>query len=123
MNESQKTLTFIGVALLALILAWEPWVREAKTPTEFAGGEKLFPDFKNTLAATNLNVVEYDEATSVLRPFSIKQVGGVWAIPSHQNYPADARDHLAQAATALFGLQTLGLVSNNSGEHSVYGVV
>ena len=51
------------------------------------------------------------------------QVNGVWSIPSHSNYPADARDHMAQAATALLDFEILGLASTNPGDQELYGVI
>ncbi len=50
-------------------------------------------------------------------------MGGVWSIPSHQNYPADAQQHLGQAATTLIGLEILGVASTKPGEHELYGVL
>jgi hypothetical protein len=44
-------------------------------------------------------------------------------LPSHQNYPADAKDHLAAAATELVDLKTLDVVSESPGDHEIYGVI
>ena len=51
------------------------------------------------------------------------QVNGVWSIPSHSDYPADAKEHMAQAATALLDLKILSVASNNAGDQELYGVV
>ena len=39
------------------------------------------------------------------------QVNDVWSIPSHSDYPADAKEHMAQAATALLDLEVLSVAS------------
>ena len=51
------------------------------------------------------------------------QVNGVWSIPSHSDYPADAAEHMAQAATALLDLEILGVASTNAGDQELYGVI
>ncbi len=123
-KENRKTITYVLVAAMALLVAWEPWTPAAlddSVPAEV--GTKLFPNFKDPLAAKNLEVVKFDEDTATLRPFQVAQVNGVWSIPSHSNYPADAREHMAQAATALLDLEILGVESNNPGDQELYGVI
>ena len=84
---------------------------------------KLFPDFTDPREAANMQIIKYDEATGSLHPFQVARVNGVWSIPSHHNYPADAKEHLAQAATALMGLEILGVAGNKPGEHELFGVL
>ncbi len=122
MNERQKTAFFIAVAIAAVVLGAEPWRGTANVGTS-EKVVKLFPKFEKAADATNLQVIEYDENAGSLRPFSIKQVDGKWVIPSHENYPADARKHMADAANSLLDLESLNMVSNNPGEHETYGVI
>ena len=58
MQENHKTLTFVLVAAMAALVAWEPWRPPVSTdaPPEEVG-TKLFPDFKDPLAAKSLEVV------------------------------------------------------------------
>ena len=44
-------------------------------------------------------------------------------IPSHDDYPADAKDQVAAAAGSLMGLKPLQMVSENLGDQQEYGVV
>ena len=44
-------------------------------------------------------------------------------IPSHENYPADEKNHLAEAATTLLGKKILDVASNDPGDHASFGVV
>lgn len=124
MKENHKTLTFVLVAAMAALVAWEPWRPPVSTdaPPEEVG-TKLFPDFKDPLAAKSLEVVTYNEEDATLRDFKVAQVNGVWAIPSHSDYPADAAEHMAQAATALLDLEILGVASTNAGDQELYGVI
>jgi Domain of unknown function (DUF4340) len=124
MNENHKTLTFVLVAAMAALVAWEPWRPSLATnaPPEEVG-TKLFPDFKDPLAAKSLEVVTFNEEDATLRDFRVAQVNGVWSIPSHSDYPADAAEHMAQAATALLDLDILSLSSNRPADQELYGVI
>ena len=123
MNENTKTVAFVVVAALVVLGVWA-------TKPSLPGGEEgdlrgqaLFPKFDDSLTATSLDIVTYDEATGDVIPFKVAQVNGVWSIPSHENYPADAKEHLAEAAASLMGLKILGVVSENTGDHELYGVI
>ncbi len=123
MNDNQRTVAYIAVAALAVFVAAEPWGRRNVLPSHVEETGKLFPDFKDPRAASSMTIVKYDDATGALHPFQVARVGGVWSIPSHQNYPADATQHLAQAATTLMDLDILGIASTRPGDHELYGVL
>ncbi|MEX0677161.1 MAG: DUF4340 domain-containing protein [Pirellulales bacterium] len=123
-TETKKTLTFLLVAGMALLVAWEPWrpaAVDTSAPAEV--GQKLFPDFTDPLAAKSLEIVTFDESTAAIRDFKVSQNAGVWSIPSHSNYPADAKQHMADAATALMDLKILNLASDRPGDRKEYGVI
>lgn len=123
-KETKKTLTYVLVAGMALLVAWEPW-RPAPAATNVPEqvGQKLFPKFENPLSATSLEVVIFNEENATVRDFKVAQTNGVWSIPSHSNYPADAKEHMAKAATALMDLKILGLASDKPGDQKTYGVI
>ncbi len=123
-QESRKTAIYVLVAGMALLVAWEPWrpaPPDHSAPPEV--GTKLFETFKDPLAAKSLEVVRFDEDTATIHPFKVAQIDGVWSIPSHSGYPADAQDHMAEAATSLIDLEILGMVSDSPGDQELYGVV
>jgi hypothetical protein len=61
---------------------------------------------ENADAVTELEVTEYRDAIASVYPFNVKRDDkGRWTIPSHGNYPADAKDKVAKAATLLVGLK------------------
>jgi hypothetical protein len=124
MQENHKTFAFVIVAAMAALVAWEPWRPSLSldaAPEE--AGAKLFPEFKDPLAAKSLEVVTFNDVDATLRDFKVAQVNGLWSIPSHSDYPADAAEHMAQAATALLGLEILGLASQQPGDQELYGVI
>jgi hypothetical protein len=121
-ENNKRTAVYLVVAALAVVLAFEPWSRRHATgPVEESG--KLFPDFSDPLAAASMRIVKYDDETGTLHPFQVSQAGGRWSIPSHQNYPADARDHLADAATALIDLEIRGVAGDSQAQHELFGVL
>jgi len=119
----QKTALFLagGVGMLFLGLAVQP---RFKSRVEQPAEERvLFPELSDASKAASLEIVKYDEELATLAPFKVVQTGGVWVLPSHQNYPADAKDHLAAAATELVDLKLLDVVSTSPADHETFGVI
>lgn len=123
MNETKKTIWFAGaaivLALFAILLA-----PGRITPTAFLDqGELFFPDFTDPNAATALEVFDFDEATGAARPFSVTFKNGRWTIPSHHDYPADAKDRLAKTAAGVIGIKRDDFRSDNIADHEQCGVI
>jgi hypothetical protein len=127
MSQISKTLIFLGVAavVVALVVVWN---RPAELKTDNSGlvGEKLIADF-DPFKAADLQITDYNQATGEPQSFEVKQVESkgrtLWSIPSKENYPADAKDQVAQAASSLMGLKVLGVVGESQEDHELYGVV
>ncbi len=128
MNENVKTLTFVVAAALVVLVAVLVRPRPPQAGEEAdVRGRPLFDDFK-PLEVTSLEIVDFDEDRATVRPFKVAQVPGKdgtrrWAIPSHDDYPADAENQLADAATSMMGLTILDKVADSPGQHATYGVV
>ncbi len=122
MSETLRTVGYVAVAgaLLGLAFAMQP--RPPAPLSEDEAGA-FFASWKDPLAPTSLEVVEYDEDTGTVHPFKVAQVEGKWSIPSHSNYPTDAERQLAEAAATVYDLQKLSMVSNDKSTHEEYGVV
>ncbi len=122
MNENVKTIAFVGLAVVVSLGVWltRPRLPELRAENELP--EELFPEFDDPLEAASLEIIEYDETTATLKPFKVAQVEGEWSIPSHENYPADAEDHLAEAATGLMGLEPLAVAGTRPADHKEFGV-
>lgn len=122
MSQTARTITYVAIAAALLGLAWAAGPRAIEPVTEDQTGP-FFPQWKDPLSPTSLEVVEYDEATGTPHPFKVMQVDGKWSIPSHSNYPTDAEKQLGEAAATVFDLHKLSLVSTNKSDHELYGVV
>jgi len=106
-----------------LLLGWLAQPRYQSREVKPEVDRVLFPQLTDVQKAASLEVVKYDEGLATLQPFKVVQSGGVWVLPSHQNYPADAKDHLAAAATELVDMKSLDLVSESAADHETYGVI
>jgi len=120
---TQRTGIFLAVGGLLLLLGWAVQPRFKPAEVKPAAERILFPELTDAQKAASLEIVQYDEELATLYPFKVVKSGGVWVLPSHQNYPADAKDHLAAAATELVDLKTLDVVSESPADHEVYGVI
>jgi len=128
MNESIKTAIFVVAAAVFALITWISWkvtaVPEFSEPARVAmEGKPLFPKFTDPWAATSLEIVKYDEQTASPVPFQVAQIEGQWSIPSHSNYPTDAKDQLAEAASSMMGLEVVDMASDDPDTHEMYGVV
>ncbi len=128
MNETIRTAIFVAVAVVIALVTWASW--KATAVPEFAEpervameGKPLFPKFTDPWAATSLEIVKYDEETASPVPFQVAQIEGEWSIPSHYNYPTDAKDQLAEAASSVIGLEVVDMASDDPDTHEMYGVV
>jgi len=110
-----------GLGMLLLGAFVQPRFKSSKVQPEEQ--RVLFPELSDAAKAASLEIVSYDDELSTLHPFKVMQSGGVWVLPAHQNYPADAKEQLAAAATALVDLKMLDLVSKSPGDHETYGVI
>ena len=113
----------IGLLLLGLWLQVQPKLRYREVADETAAAKVLFPELSDAAKAASLEIVSFDEDTATLIPFKVVKSGGVWVLPAQQNYPADARDQLAAAATELIDRPILDVVSSSPGDHELYGVI
>ena len=111
MNENAKTLTFVAVAAAVVLVAVVTRPSLPVADPEDVRNQPLYPDFKDPLAVTSLEIVEFDEQRGEVHPFQVAQVDVKgktrWSIPSHDDYPADAKDQVAAAAAGLMGLKIL----------------
>jgi len=123
--DLRKTLAFVAVAL---VLTGAAVVR---LPDRRGGalddfkdqGQFFFPEFKDPFACTDLEVVEYDNATATARQFKVMFKDGKWVIPSHHNYPADAKDRLAKTAGGVMDLKKDTIRSDRAEDHESLGVL
>ncbi len=123
MSELKKTMSFGGIALLVGVLALVTAPRRATPDAFFDIGEPFFPEFTDPSAATTLEVIEFDEATAAATPFKVTNQNGLWMIPSHHGYPADAEDRLAQTAAGVIDIIKDDFRTDNVADHEALGVI
>ncbi|MBA3316404.1 MAG: DUF4340 domain-containing protein [Planctomycetota bacterium] len=124
MTEWTKTLLFAAAAAVTIGLAvMTQSLSRPVASTEFERvGEKFYPDFENPIAAQALEVVTYDDSTSVIKTFNVKWGQNGWTI-SPYGYPADAKDQLQKTAASVVGIARTGLASRREADHAQYGVI
>jgi hypothetical protein len=125
MNDLLKTSIFTGVAVLLTGAAFfSTRDRQPASAAEFADqGQAFFADWKDPLACTDLEVVDFDASTATASRFRVMFKDNKWVIPSHYNYPADAKDRLSNTAAAIMDLTKDTVRSNAPEEHEAMGVI
>src|SRR5690606_27213418 len=83
MNETTRTLTFVGVA--AVLAAAAFGMHAANQPPsleEFSDvGEEFYADFNNPREATGLRVAAYNDEAARVDAFNVEFKNGLWRIP------------------------------------------
>lgn len=106
MTQSNRTLLYVGIAIAAVGIAYisRP-APVAVAPTTVSDSELLFPELKDPKAAASLEIARFDGDKLSLDEFSVAEKNDVWTIPSHEDYPADAKDQMVNTATLLSDLR------------------
>jgi hypothetical protein len=124
MNELMKTAAICGGAVVLAIVASTMGPKEIKNDLFSDQGELFFPQFTDPTAAVDLEVTQFLEGSAEARKFAVRRdAEGRWTIPSHGNYPADAKDRMGKAAALLIGLKKEQCVGERKEDEVAYGVV
>ena len=125
MNESIKTISFVSVAaVLAMAAVGSHFLNQPSNSADFElVGQLFYPEFESATQAQSLQVSAVDPESAVLKRFSVEKEDGLWRIPSHYNYPAEAAARLATTATSVMGISRDSLVGRLANEHERLGVV
>jgi Domain of unknown function (DUF4340) len=124
MSEWTKTILFVVAAgvSVGLAAAAQTLSRPSALKEFERVGEPFYADFQDPLAARTLEVVTYDDATSVINQFHVRWGKDGWTI-SPYGYPADAENQLEKTASSLIGVERAGLASRREGDHERFGVI
>jgi hypothetical protein len=122
MSETPKTLVFLAVGVVALLVAWIARPAASVRRVVDDSGARFFEPF-DPLAVARLEITEFDEASASRRTFEVAKTDGVWSIPSHDGYPADAEDAMGRAAVAVVDLVKGPAVGDRPGDHALLGVL
>jgi len=125
-NEGAKTGIFWFVAAVMVAIAtFVAWPRTLDSDTSKLIGKPLFPEFEDPLTAASMKIVTYDDQQGSLSQFEVSKdpQSGIWKIPTHAGYPADAEEQMKASATALYDLDILDVPSRNAEDHVDFGVL
>lgn len=122
MNETTKTLVFVAIAVLAVGGAYLFDSTAASVNVQQLVGQSLNADI-DLAAPRRLEIVKFDRDTASVRRFEVAEVDGVWSIPSKENYPADATQQMAEAATCVMNREILRIAGETADQHEQFGVV
>ena len=120
------TFGYVGVAVACLAFTGlMEWSTHPPKIEEFGKvGQEFYPEFTDPTLASGLEVFVFDEEEVRARDFKVaKQPNGLWVIPSHHNYPADAEERLAKTASSIIGIKRGALVTRWNADHGRYGVI
>lgn len=126
MSEGQKTGIFAVIAGVVALLAWATTSRNAVVSTkETRKGQAIFEKFNDPLTAASLKLLRYDSSKEQMDEFEVSRdrKTGVWTIPSHESYPADASKQMADAATLFVGLKAMDVASEKREDQALFGVI
>jgi len=123
MNELKTTILFLaGAAVLtAAALVIDPGSQSADVFDD--QGELFYPEFTDPQAPKSIEVIDYDDETATATPLKVEFRDNKWLLPSHNDYPADAENRLADTAAALIELKKDAVVSERTEDHAEYGVI
>ena len=125
MNESSKTIGFVSTAAVMVAIAAATYYTSLPKAGKDFGliGKPFFEEFTSSENAASLEVAAIDKDSLKLQRFSIQNENGLWRIPSHHDYPAEAAARLATTATSVMGLDRESLAGRLASEHQRLGVV
>ncbi len=123
LSESLKTVLFVVLAGISSALAgWSYYANRPPQSKEFElVGKAFFENFEDAKSAAFLEISALND-DGELQSFVLHKVKGIWRIPTHSDYPAEAAERLAKVATALIGLKREAIVGRVAAEHSRFGV-
>jgi hypothetical protein len=120
--------TTLGLAALAGALVAVTYATRARPVTALAEAEQgtaLTPLLTDPLAVKSLEVIGFDEQSARARGFKVEfdQAAGRWVIPSAFNYPVEATQTMATAASGFVNLLRERVVTDRPEEHQRLGVL
>jgi hypothetical protein len=120
---NRGTIMMVAIALGCAAGAWSMRPQELP-PAQFEDtGELLFASFSDPAAASALTVVSWDEDEAQVVRFAVEQKGGLWVIPSHNDYPADGTERMGKAAASFIDVKKDVYYGDKVEDHARYGVL
>ena len=121
MNEPMKTMMLAVLAVVLVATAVVVSLEKTEQKANDRVGEMLVDI--DPLAVTALKIITFDPKSGQQQRFEVKKTKNGYIIPSHENYPADAKEHLAQAAASINKLKIVSVAGEGSQALEDFGVV
>lgn len=120
MNRGTIIMVVLAAFSVGGALSMRP--RELPPPKFEDVGQPLFPDFTDPNTAASLEIKTWDQEKARLDGFKVQFKSGVWVIPSHNDYPADATERMGKAAASFIGINKDLVRSDLKADHAEFGV-
>ena len=127
MNESTRTLGFLGAAAASVVMAFFFAPSTPTPPSDFSEvGKPFFPDF-DVSAAKSLSVVTFSDNASEPKVFRVEQKNNKWGIlldPANGiYYPADGETRLGNTAASVLEVRREQFVTKDPEQYATLRVV
>ena len=125
MSDIIKTTLFVAVAaVLAGAAGLNHYLNQPSNSADFElVGKPFFEAYDSTANIASLEVSAIDPVSGELRQFIVRKKDGLWTIPTHFDYPAEAASRLAETGSSVMGIEREALVGRLASEHPRLGVV
>lgn len=123
-NPWLRTLSLAAAAggMIAIVVATRP----SDKPYSGAASDQgvaLTPELIDPQKVVSLEVIGWDAQDARPRAFKVSFENGKWVIPSAFDYPVDATQNMAAAASSFIGALKERIVTDQVAEHARLGVV
>lgn len=127
MNESTRTLSFLGAAAASALLAFFFAPSSPKPPDDFSEvGKSFYPDF-DVAGAKVLTVVSFSDSAMEPKTFQVDQKKGKWGIlldpRTETYYPADGEERLGKTAASVIDIKREQFVTKDPDQYATFQVV
>ena len=117
MKEMQKTLILVIVAIILGVLSLQKPGSDSEDVLFSDLGQEFYPEFQDPLKVASLEVFEYNQDLAAVTPFKVLLKDGQWTIPSHNDYPVDAKEKMEKLAGSLIGVKKDEIRSDKPADH------
>jgi hypothetical protein len=120
MNQTTKTTIYVAVAVVTAVLAALAMPDRGRPGETTIRQDPFYPTFQ-VGDITEVEILTYSDGET--QSLLVKREEGLWTIPSHDGYPADADRQLARTVGEINGLVRQGIHERGEKKFPDYGVV
>lgn len=121
--EVTKSALAATVAIVMIGLTWLVYrLTQPSIPDAFVKVGQAFFEMFETGQVSQMELAAVDKSGKALS-FSVRKTNGLWTIPSHYDYPAEAVERLSRTTSELIGLERRTLASSEKGAQALLGTL